>query len=462
MSPSDRIDGLFPRVSAPMPGALSTSYGEKLGSLESVSISGIGKGFAPIVLASGSGPMLADLDGNVYLDLTSSFGVATTGYCHPDVAHAVSNQAAMLNHTMASIFPHNRYFELLSLLLAKTGRSPDTQVVLTTSGSEAVEVALKLSNCYSGKPGVIAFSGSFHGQTLGSLSVTSINEFRDRFSPLIGGNVVFLPYPSAYRPSWGADASNVVEACLSAIETVLRHDRVGGPEIGCILVEPMLNAGGYVLPPPAFLPELRRLATQYNALLIADEIFTGFGRTGHWLLSDATNTAPDIICVGKSMTGGMPLAACLATREVMDAMRSPGLVPLHGTTYMANPICCAAAIANITILDRDGLIDRAQQLGGRIQTALSELPGVCDRIGDVRGTGAAWAIEFVTDRVTKEPDPAFAATVANRLLQSGILTLRTGLPFGHVLAICPPLITTDEQLDFALDTLRSAVEQPLS
>lgn len=446
-----------PRVITQLPGPRSQEAALRLRATEGVGISPITKGAKPVFWKRALGVVVEDIDGNRFLDCTSSFGVASVGYCHPQVRAAIVAQCNSLIHTMPGIFPHLSYVDALEAIVNAVGRWDRSEVILTNTGSEAVEVALKLSLVNTGKPGVVAFQGAFHGQSLGALGVTSFNELRDPFAPILAHFGTWVPYPDPYRPPLGATPGSVADACLEYLRHTLRRDTVGGVPIGAVLVEPMQNSSGYVVPPEGFLRELRKLCTEHNVLLIADEIFTGFGRTGYWLAMDREEVAADIVCVGKSMTGGIPAAACLADHATMLPLAHPGIVPLHGSTFVANPVACAALAATIGVLRSEHLVERASSLG---QTMIRQIRERCEQfrcVGDVRGLGAAFAVDFVENRASKKRDPSAAWAVMESLLSQGIITLVTGLPYGNVLAICPPLVITEEQCVYIVEALMRSI-----
>ena len=448
----------IPHIVAPLPGQRSVSAAQTLGEVEASSISSVSKGGKPLFWERAEGVWVEDLDGNSFLDCTSSFGVASLGYCHPYVQEAVVKQCTELMHSMIGIFPHLPYIKALRAIAASVGRHSRTEVLLTNSGSEAVEVALKLSLSYTGRPGVIAFHGGFHGQSLGALSVTSHNELRTPFLSILAHNTTWVPFPNPYRPSLLASSSSIADACLATIENVLRADRVGGEPIGAILIEPMQNASGYIVPPEGFLRQLRQLCKQYDVLLILDEIFTGFGRSGQWLASDRESVTADIVCVGKSMTGAIPSGACVADHSIMTTMSTDGIVPLHGSTFVGNPIACTAITSTIEVLNKENLIIRANAIGNRLRSRIRELCGDLPCIGEVRGLGAAIAVEFVKGPQSKERDPSTTWAVMDNLLNHGVITLVTGLPYGNVLALCPPFVISDDQCDFVADMLKKSIE----
>jgi len=427
----------------------SAALANRLRLVESAAVSSIVKGAQPRFWREAHGARVIDCDQREYIDLTSSFGVAFTGYQHPDVVGRVQSQATELTHSMIGIFPHEPYVTLLERLVRHVGRGPEPQVLLTTSGADAVEVALKLAVRHTRRPRILAFHGSFHGQTLGTLPITGQVTFRQPFEDILGSFVTLLPFPNALRP-WCSvgGAEELCQRTLELVRSVVRnqdHDSA----FAAIVVEPMQNAGGYLAPPRGFLTGLRAICDEHGILLICDEVFTGFGRCGEWLYADADQVQAEITCVGKAMSGSLPIAACLASRDVMTSMITPGLVPLHGSTFQGNALACAAASATIDVIENDHLIDRSRLLGeviDEVLTPLADLP----HVAQVRGVGLAWAIEYVSDMKSMAPAPEVALEVAGRLLSRGIITLVSGLPDCNVVAICPPAVIEEGDLREAL------------
>lgn len=413
------------------------------------------RGRIQVVFERGDGPFLTDVDGNRFLDLTSSFGVASLGYAPPAVARAIDKQASRLQHIMAGIFPHDLYPQLLAALAERFGRSASPEVCVVGSGAEAVEVALKIGLRSSGRAGILSFTGAFHGQTLGSLPVNGIAEFRVPFLPLLGGNVTWAPYPNQYRPP--ARTSDVLDFSLSCVEQALRG--MNSVPVGAVVVEPVQNPSGYIVPPRGFLAGLAQLCRANGCVLVVDEIFTGAGRCGEWLVCDSEDVKPDIVCVGKSATGGMPLAATIADHRHMATIVTESLVPLHGSTYMGNPVSCASALACLHEIATQGLIERSRNLGKSALTYLRERLNGHSGIGDIRGLGLAIAIEFVTDAERKTPAPNTAMRVASGLFGKGVIVLISGLPHLNVITIAPAINIGEQQLEWGLqeivDTIRA-------
>ncbi|TAM75542.1 aspartate aminotransferase family protein [bacterium] len=382
----------------------------------------------PIFWESACGAGVVDVDGNRYLDLTAAFGVAAVGHAHPHVVEAIARQAAQLPHGMGDVYPTAVKVALMERLTALTGLD---KVVLCVGGSEAVEVALKTAVLATGRPRVLAFEGAYHGLTLGALRVAGIAKFRLPFAALVE-EPMLLPY--------GCDAAQVAGA--------LERD----PTIGAVIVEPLQGRGGERTPPPDFLRDLRAVTRTHDALLICDEIYTGFGRTGALFASLAAGAEPDLLCVGKAMAGGFPIAACLGSDAVMAAWPASTGEALHTSTYLGNPMACAAALATIEVIERDDLPARARALGERIATRLEPLRSLA-HVREVRGRGAMWGVEL--------DDPVRAVAATEEALRRGIIVLPSG-PCGEVVSITPPLIIDAADLDAALTILIDVLREHAS
>lgn len=360
-----------------------------------------------------------DADGNRYLDVTAAFGVTSIGHNHPRVTTAARRQLGKLAHAMGDVHPNELKVRLAGELSTLTferwsrigrTRNPKSKiqtsgkVLFANSGSEAVEAALKTAMLATGKPGVIAFTSAYHGLTYGALDATAWSFFRAPFHPQLPGFTIH------------------VAPTESAVRTAFEQSEHG---IGAIIVEPILGRGGIVVPPSGFLPMLRRVCTEYHALLIADEIFTGFCRTGRWFAVEHWGVVPDLICVGKAMSNGFPIAACIGHCDAMDAWPESTGEALHTCTHLGNPLGCAMALAAIGEMKRQKLDERVHQLQDR-------LPG--------RGLGFMKGVEL--------PDAATCQRVVQRLLRRGILALGGG-ERGNVLTLTPPLTICEKELDFA-------------
>ena len=416
---------------------------------EAVGVSSTRFGNIPMFWKSAQGCNVKDYAGHNYLDCTSSYGVMGIGYAHPKVIDEIGKQIRFINHTMCEIYPHEAYLLALENIKSALGRNND-QVIMTVTGSDAIDVALKLSLRYTNRDSIIAFQGAFHGQTLSALSVTGHSSFRDPFISLINDNTIFVPYPNIYRNPFGSE-EKLLENCIEQIRSILLTSQVDASPIGAILVEPMQNASGYIMPPKGFLSAIREVCNEHNILMIVDEIFTGFGRCGRWLMADYEDVKGDIVCVGKVMTSGFPAAACIASKDIMASLDYPGLVPLHGSTFTGNAIACSAINATIAVLKNEHLIEKSYTNGEYLRSNLKTIFQKNPFVGDIRGCGSATMIEFVSDKITKKRNPQKAAEFSNYLMQNSIINLVSGLPYGNCVALCTPFIMEQHQLDYVLE-----------
>ena len=424
----------FETLVSAIPGPRSRALAAELARYEAPGVTYLGPDY-PVFWESASGALVVDVDGNRYLDLTSAFGVAATGHSNPQVAAAVAAQAARLVHGMGDVHPTEVRTALLARL-AQLAPGDLCKTYLATSGAEAVEFALKTALLATGKPRVLAYRGAYHGLSLGALEVIGIDKFRAPFAPLVAGRATFLPYP-------GADAT--IESALNAVRTALAHDR----DIGALILEPIQGRGGVIVPPAGFLRALRALCDDHGLLLILDEIYTGFGRTGTMFACEHEGVVPDLLCLGKALAGGVPLAATIGSARVMDAWPASAGEALHTSTFLGNPLACAAALANLDELARLDVLGRVRARATRLGARLREL-GTYPSVRDVRGIGFLWAVEFSS--------AAFANRVVVKALNLGLIVLQSG-PTGTSITVAPPLVIGDAQLARALDLFETAVRE---
>jgi 4-aminobutyrate aminotransferase / (S)-3-amino-2-methylpropionate transaminase / 5-aminovalerate transaminase len=420
-----------------IPGPRSRNLASRVRAFEPRGVTHVADDF-PTFWSNASGATVSDVDGNRYLDLTAAFGVATTGHANPAVAGAVSAQAARLPHGMGDVHPSDIKVALLERLAA-LAPVEHAKTYLCTTGSDSVEFALKTALLATGKPNAIAFRGAYHGLAHGALEVTGIERFRAPFREQLRGATTFVDYPRSGDPSG-------VQRAVDEIEAALARDA----GIGAIVAEPIQGRAGVVVPPDGFLRALRELCDARNLLLILDEIYTGFGRTGAMFAVMHERVTPDLLCVGKALGGGFPIAATIGGARVMDAWQPSTGEALHTSTYLGNPMGCAAALANLEEIERLDVPARARSLGKRFEARLAPLRGRA-HVCDVRGRGALWGIELA--------DGGAARASVVRALRSGLILLQSGLR-GEVLTIAPPVVIDDEQLERALDLLEAALPDP--
>ena len=416
-----------------VPGPRSRALAAELAEYEAPGVTYLAADY-PVFWESAAGALVTDVDGNRYLDLTSAFGVAATGHTNPHVANAVADQAQRLLHGMGDVHPTELRTQLLARL-ARLAPGDLRKSYLATSGAEAVEFALKTALLATGKPRVLAYHGAYHGLSLGALEVAGIDKFRAPFAPLVPARATFLPYP-------GADAT--VAGAIDAVRTALAHD----PDIGAVILEPVQGRGGVIVPPHGFLRALRALCDERGVLLILDEIYTGFGRTGAMFACEHEGVVPDLLCVGKALAGGVPLSATIGTPRAMDAWPRSAGEAIHTSTFLGNPLACAAALANLDELERLDAIGRVRAREAALGTKLRELSSRAS-VRAVRGVGFLWAVEFA--------HAAFANRVVVRGLARGVILLQSGAT-GTSITVAPPLTIGDAELARALELFAAAID----
>ena len=403
--------------------------------------------YLPAVIARAAGAVLTDLDGNTFIDLVGGVGCLNVGHAHPRVVSAINEQAARFTHTDFAVAPYGGYVSLAQRLCALAPGTGPKKAIFLNSGSEAVESAVKIARATTGRPAIIAFEGAFHGRTYMSMTLTSkIDPYKRNFGPFVP-EVYRAPYADPYR-SPEPDATRwAMRALENLLVTHVQPDRVAA-----VIVEPILGEGGFVVPPPDFLGQLRAFTRRFGMLLIADEVQTGIGRTGRMFAVEHAGVEPDLLVTAKSLAAGLPLSAVIGSAGLMDAMPESSL----GGTYVGNPVACAAALAVLDVIEDEGLLARASLLGEQMMARFRRLADRAALVGDVRGLGAMVAIELVRDRRTKTPAPDATAEVIHRAMARGVLLLKAGV-YNNVIRILAPLVITDEQLADALDVLDEAV-----
>jgi 4-aminobutyrate aminotransferase-like enzyme len=393
---------------------------QRLRQYESPNVTYIAPDF-PIFWERAQGCCVIDVDGNRFLDMTSAFGVSGVGHCHPRVVDAIQQQAPRLLHGMGDVHPSDMKVALCQRI-AECVPILDAQVILGQNGSDAIEAALKTAAIATKKSGVLAFEGGYHGLSYGALDVTSRQDFRAPFQKQLGHFTRHLPY--------GCE--------IGQVERILKEQRTGA-----VLVEPIQGRGGIIVPPKGWLRELRHACTQNSVLLIFDEIFTGWGRTGDWFACEFDRITPDILCIGKAMGGGLPISACVATKSLMATWGESQGEALHTSTFLGNPLACAAALAAISVINDEELPSRAKQTGNQLLQELAKLQNRHSQIVEVRGRGLMIGIEMA--------DVPVALHLVSAALQHGLIILPAG--DGRVLEFIPPLVITESQILWFLNTL---------
>ncbi len=405
---------------------------------------------APIFADRAEGARLHDVDGREYLDFAGGLGVLAVGHRHPAVVAAIQAQLDRYIHTCFHVAMYEPYVALAERLNQITpGRFPK-KTMLVNSGAEAVENAVKIARAATGRKAVLCFEHAFHGRTLLGLALTSkVAPYKSGFGPF-APEVYRVAYPYPYRCTLSHDGSCTGHV-IAGIEEAFRV-LVDPGDVAAVIVEPVTGEGGFIVPPADFLPALSALCRARGILLIADEIQTGFGRTGAMFATEHGGVEPDLLVAAKSLAGGMPLASVTGRAEVMDAPQVGGL----GGTYGGNPLACAAALAVIDVLQREGLVDRARVIGGVIRSRFQAMQRASSLIGDIRGLGAMLGIEFVEDRTTKAPAKTATAAVIKSCLDRGLLILKSGV-YDNVIRVLVPLVISDQDLARGLDILEEAL-----
>jgi 4-aminobutyrate aminotransferase/(S)-3-amino-2-methylpropionate transaminase len=414
---------LPPELACEPPGPRSRELARRLARVESRGVT-CTEPTPPIFWARAAGANVWDVDGNRYVDLTAGFGVANVGHAHPRVVEAVQAQAARLPHAMGDVHPADVKVELLEALAALFPGGGAARAILASSGSDAVDAALKTAQLATGRAGVVAFEGAYHGLALGALDATARPFFREPFAARLPGATAFARFGDA--------------------EDVARAARACRQPVGAVLVEPIQGRGGERIPPPGFLAALRARCDREGWLLICDEVYTGFGRTGRWFACEHEGVAPDLLCVGKGLGGGLPVSACIGRAPVMDAWPPSGGEALHTQTFLGHPLGCAAALASIAALREEKLVERAAELGARALEHLRRRLAGYSAVREARGRGLLLAIECV--------EAAACAAACAEALRRGVIALPSGED-GRVVALTPPLSIGREALLAALDTL---------
>jgi 4-aminobutyrate aminotransferase len=436
----------LPRITGPLPGPRAQAIIERDREFVSPSYTRC----YPLVARRGEGAMVEDVDGNRFLDFNAGIAVVATGHCHPRVVAAIQQQAARLIHMSGTDFYYEEMVALAEKLSEIAPGDAPRRVSFGNSGAEAIEGSIKLARWATGRDKIIAFFGSFHGRTLGALSLTARKAVqRQGFGPLLPG-VVHAPYPYCYRCPVGKQPDTCAVECVQHIENTLLKTIAPAEETAAIVVEPVQGEGGYIVPPRKFFEELARVAEQNGILLIFDEVQCGMGRTGKMWAANHFDSVPDIFAVAKGIASGLPLGATVARKDLMTW--PPGA---HASTFGGNPVACAAALTTIALLQEE-LLENAARMGAYLMDRMRDWPARFPIVGEVRGLGLMIGIELVRDQKTKEKAPDLRDQVEQRAFERGLLVLGAG---ENTLRLSPPLVITRDQCDFALETLEECLRE---
>jgi 4-aminobutyrate aminotransferase/(S)-3-amino-2-methylpropionate transaminase len=402
----------------------------------------------PVVAAEASGATITDVDGNTFLDFVGGVGVMNVGHNHPRVVEAVHEQAERFLHTDFTVVAYEPYVRLAERLGALAPISGETRCAFFNAGTEAVENAVKLARLATGRQAVIAFDGAFHGRTLLALTMTSrTHPYKKGLGPF-APEVYRAPFPNPYR---GPDAVTALEALERMLATHVPADHVAA-----IVFEPQQGEGGFIPAPPVFVEGLRHLCDEHGIVLVADEVQTGFGRTGRMFAMEHFDVEPDLVVVAKSIAGGLPLSGVLGRAKIMDDPHDGAI----GGTFIGNPVSCAAALAVLDVFEEEDLVARGMTVGDAIRSRMLEWKSRWAEVGDVRGLGAMLAIELVSDPETRKPAPEITSAVIDAALQRGVILLKAGI-YGNCIRVLCPLSISDGELEEGLAAWEDALASVL-
>jgi 4-aminobutyrate aminotransferase/(S)-3-amino-2-methylpropionate transaminase len=404
--------------------------------------------YAPVVIAEAQGATLTDVDGNTFLDFTGGVGCLNVGHSHPRIVEAAQAQLERFSHTDFTIVPYELYVELAERLTELAPVRKPAKAAFFNAGTEAVENAVKFARAFTKRPALVVFEGAFHGRTFLSLSMTSkTHPYKAGFGPF-APEIYRVPFPQEYR---GPSTDEALRALERAFTT-----QVDAEHVAALVIEPVQGEGGFLPAPPEFIAALRKLCDEHGIVFVVDEVQTGFGRTGRLFAMEHYGVEADLMAVAKSIAAGLPLSGVIGAAQVMDA---PGDSAIGGT-YVGNPVAQAAALAVLDVIEEEGIVERAAQLGESMRRRMVAWQERFPAIGDVRGLGAMLAIELVEDRETKRPAPDLATAVVTEAANRGLLLLKAGI-YSNCIRVLSPLTVTDEQLDEALSAWEEALQAVL-
>ena len=406
--------------------------------------------YYPFVMKRGEGATVEDIDGNRYIDFLSSATTLNTGHTHPKVVRAIKEQVNnFTNYTTAYMY-NKILVELAQELVQITPGNKGKKVSFGLSGSDANDGAIKLARSFTKRQKIIAFLRSYHGSTYGAISLSAISlNMRRNIGPFLP-EIYHVPYPDCYRCPFKLKLANCNLACLDYLKMIL-ETLIPAEEVAAVIIEPIQGDAGIIIPPDKYLPALKKICEDNNILFIADEVQTGFGRTGKWFAIEHWGIEPDIILLGKAIASGMPLSAIVAKKEIMDSWKAPA----HLFTMGGNAVSCAASLATISVIKEERLIEKSKEMGNYIKARFNELKKGHELIGDVRGKGLLIGIDLVSDRETKQRAEKEAAKVCWRCWEKGlILTFFSK----SVLRIAPPLVITKKEVDLALEIIKKSIK----
>jgi 4-aminobutyrate aminotransferase/(S)-3-amino-2-methylpropionate transaminase len=429
-----------------IPGPLGRAAMERMD--QHVTKAKVDKALVPSVIQHGEGALVTDIDGNVLIDLVGGVGSMNVGHSHPKVVKAIQTAAAKFQHTDFTVVPYESYIDLAEQLCARAPGNWHKKACFLNSGAEAVESAIKIAKKATGRTGVICFSGAFHGRTLMALTLTSrILPYKEGMGPF-APEVYRAPYPYTYRwPGFDDDEERTAAEAIAQLRQMFTT-HVSPRETAALIIEPIQGEAGFIVPPQSYMDELQKLCREYGIVLIADEVQTGIGRTGYFYASEYFGFEPDLITVGKSVGGGLPLSGVIGRAELMDVAGDGSI----GGTFVGNPIACEAALAVLDIIEEEKLLERAVAIGDILRARLEQMNQTSALIGEIRGVGAMVAFELVKNKATREPASEEVTAILKKALERGVILIKAGV-YGNIIRFLLPLVITDAQLHEALDVL---------
>ncbi|MDQ0272995.1 4-aminobutyrate--2-oxoglutarate transaminase [Cytobacillus purgationiresistens] len=407
--------------------------------------------FVPSIVDYAKGARVWDMDGNVFIDLAGGVGCLNVGHSHPKVVKTIQREVERFTHTDFTVIPYESYIELADRLCKMMPGNDLQRAAFFNSGTEAVENAIKIARKATGKRGIICFDGAFHGRTMLSLSLTSkVNPYKEKMGPFFN-DIYRVPYPNPYRWNGTTDPEQVSQEAINSLMNLF-ITQIPPSEVAALIVEPIQGEAGFITPPKSYLQALQKICNEVGIIFIADEVQTGYGRTGEFLGSDYFQIEPDIITLGKSIAGGLPLSAVIGKKHIMDSA-GDGAV---GGTFVGNPISCAAGLAVLDIYEEEKLGDKARVIGNQIKNKINDLKEKTPLIGDIRGAGAMIAFELIRDHETLEPADEETLEIIQKCLQKGVILFKAGL-YNNVIRFLVPLVISTEELAEALNIIEESV-----
>lgn len=446
------MNKMFANVQTALPGPKAKTLLERR---HDVVPDGVGYG-VPTFVESAKGALLKDVDGNQFIDFAGAIGVINVGHRHDTVVEALHDQIDHHIHTGFNVMMYDSYIKFAEKLADLAPGRFEKKVMFLNSGAEAIENAIKMARKYTGRQAVVSFSGGFHGRTLMTMSLTGkVRPYKYEYGPF-APEIYRAPFPYNYRRPASMDEQQYTQFMLEQIEEFFIKE-VAPSQVAAFVMEPVQGESGFIIPDQEFVQSVADLCKQHGILFIADEIQTGFGRTGKYFGIDHHGVVPDMITISKSMGAGIPISGVIGRKDVMD-QASPGEL---GGTYCGSPLGCRAGLAVLDVMEKEQINDRAIEIGNRVMERFAEMYDQFDVIGDYRGLGAMCALEFVKDRTTKEPDKALTAQILQETHRRGLITLKAGV-YDNVIRLLMPLVISDAQLEEGLDILEESVEAVLA